>query len=100
MISKHDIDMTKLLVNDIGLTVIQIGEGEGARYFVGTFQTPQPDEAICILTGYEVTHFYTDSLVKKSQEQVKLEILEYAAQAPTNVVKFPTHTKWWVYNQN
>lgn len=89
-----------MVSKELSTPVIHIecdGDGQD-RFLMGQIEIPQEGEPVVSVTGYDITTYFSGSMLQKDAEQVKLDLNAYMVDARSITIKFPTHNKWWMYS--
>jgi len=97
--NQKQVELTSLIVNEMGETLCQVGEGNEARFYLGSVETPFGDQNFVVITGKEITSFFGASAMMKPTTQIKLDITTFTANTSPIVVKCSANSKWWCYSR-
>ena len=92
----RQVDLTDLILNDIGGTVVEVGKDE-RRYFLGFVETPDKGEMMVTVIGKEITNFYKHEAIRKPREQLKIDLITFTNNTESIVIKFNITNEWWMY---
>ena len=89
------IEIVDLLVNQLGMNVVQVKD----RFFVGMIEIPDETQKHCTLMGKEITHFFKAEAIRKSADQLKIEVTTFTNNITAINIKFNVNSEWYAYSK-